>query len=102
MSGRWESSKTPYEVNTMVALAGCVFYLKVKTSNPPIKVARVQGEPAFIRKKKDGGYILAGKSSRLDTCAEDWEMLLDWSVSKGEVSPSAGEIRIPSVQSQGG
>lgn len=31
--GHWESSKTPYEVNTMVTLAGCVFISKVKTSN---------------------------------------------------------------------
>ena len=38
--GHWESSKTPYEVNTMVTLAGCVFISKVKTSNPPIKIAR--------------------------------------------------------------
>ena len=59
--GHWESSKTPYEVNTMVTLAGCVFISKVKTSNPPIKIARFRN--GNYRKKKDGGYILAGKSA---------------------------------------
>ena len=75
--GHWESSKTPYEVNTMVTLAGCVFISKVKTSNPPIKIARFRN--GNYRKKKDGGYILAGKSA-------------DWTVHevnlKVRVSPS--------------
>lgn len=38
--GHWESSKTPYKANTMVTLANCVFLSKVKTSNPPIRIAR--------------------------------------------------------------
>ena len=59
--GHWESSKTPYEVNTMVTLAGCVFISKVKTSNPPIRIARFRN--GSYRRKKDGGYILAGKSA---------------------------------------
>ena len=59
--GHWESSKTPYEVNTMVTLAGCVFISKVKTSNPPIRIARFKN--GNYRKKKDGGYILSGKSA---------------------------------------
>lgn len=66
--GHWESSKTPYEVNTMVTLAGCVFISKVKTSNPPIKIARFRN--GNYRKKKDGGYILAGKSA-------DWTVPAD-------------------------
>ena len=79
--GHWESSKTPYEVNTMVTLAGCVFISKVKTSNPPIKIARFRN--GNYRKKKDGGYILAGKSADW-TVHEDWEMLLDGRELKGE------------------
>lgn len=85
----WESSKTPYEVNTMVTLAGCVFISKVKTSNPPIKIARFRN--GNYRKKKDGGYILAGKSADW-TVHEDWEMLLDGRELKGESITFLGEF----------
>ena len=88
-AGHWESSKTPYEVNTMVTLAGCVFISKVKTSNPPIKIARFRN--GNYRKKKDGGYILAGKSADW-TVHEDWEMLLDGRELKGESITFLGEF----------
>lgn len=87
--GHWESSKTPYEVNTMVTLAGCVFISKVKTSNPPIKIARFRN--GNYRKKKDGGYILVGKSADW-TVHEDWEMLLDGRELKGESITFLGEF----------
>ena len=87
--GHWESSKTPYEVNTMVTLAGCVFISKVKTSNPPIKIARFRN--GNYRKKKDGGYILAGKSADW-AVHEDWEMLLDGRELKGESITFLGEF----------
>ena len=87
--GHWESSKTPYEVNAMVTLAGCVFISKVKTSNPPIKIARFRN--GNYRKKKDGGYILAGKSADW-TVHEDWEMLLDGRELKGESITFLGEF----------
>ena len=87
--GHWESSKTPYEVNTMVTLAGCVFISKVKTSNPPIRIARFKN--GNYRKKKDGGYILAGKSADW-TVHEDWEMLLDGRELKGESITVLGEF----------
>lgn len=87
--GHWESSKTPYEVNTMVTLAGCVFISKVKTSNPPIKIARFRN--GNYRKKKDDGYILAGKSADW-TVHEDWEMLLDGRELKGESITFLGEF----------
>ena len=87
--GHWESSKTPYEVNTMVTLTGCVFISKVKTSNPPIKIARFRN--GNYRKKKDGGYILAGKSADW-TVHEDWEMLLDGRELKGESITFLGEF----------
>ena len=87
--GHWESSKTPYEVNTMVTLAGCVFISKVKTSNPPIRIARFKN--GNYRKKKDGGYILAGKSADW-TVHEDWEMLLDGRELKGESITFLGEF----------
>lgn len=87
--GHWESSKTPYEVNTMVTLAGCVFISKVKTSNPPIRIARFKN--GNYRKKKNGGYILAGKSADW-TVHEDWEMLLDGRELKGESITFLGEF----------
>lgn len=87
--GHWESANTPYEVNTMVTLAGCVFISKVKTSNPPIKIARFRN--GNYRKKKDGGYILAGKSADW-TVHEDWEMLLDGRELKGESITFLGEF----------
>lgn len=87
--GHWESAKTPYEVNTMVTLAGCVFISKVKTSNPPIRIARFKN--GNYRKKKDGGYILSGKSADW-TVHEDWEMLLDGRELKGESITFLGEF----------
>lgn len=87
--GHWESSKTPYKANTMVTLANCVFISKVETSNPPIKIARFRN--GNYRKKKDGGYILAGKSADW-TVHEDWEMLLDGRELKGESITFLGEF----------
>lgn len=87
--GHWESAKTPYEVNTMVTLAGCVFISKVKTSNPPIRIARFKN--GNYRKKKDGGYILSGKSADW-TVHEDWDMLLDGRELKGESITFLGEF----------
>lgn len=87
--GHWESANTPYEGNTMVTLAGCVFISKVKTSNPPIKIARFRN--GNYRKKKDGGYILAGKSADW-TVHEDWEILLDGRELKGESITFLGEF----------
>lgn len=78
--GHWEAAKTPYKASTMVSFANCVFLSKVETSNPPIAVARFKD--GSFRKKKDGGYILAGRS--LDwTVHPDWEMLLDGRELKG-------------------
>ena len=87
--GHWESSKTPYKANTMVTLANCVFLSKVKTSNPPIRIARFRN--GSYRRKKDSGYILAGKSADW-TVHEDWEMLLDGRELKGESITFLGEF----------
>ena len=78
--GHWESSKTPYEVNSMVTLAGCVFISKVKTSNPPIRIARFKN--GSYRRKKDGGYILSGRSANR-TVHADWQEMV------APVGPSA-------------
>jgi hypothetical protein len=87
--GHWESSKTPYKANTMVTLANCVFISKVETSNPPIRILRVKSGN-FLR-KKDGGYILAGKSADWEV-NEDWDMLLDGRELKGESITFLGEF----------
>lgn len=78
--GHWEASKTPYAANTMVTLANCVFLSKVETSNPPIRISRFKS--GNYRRKKDGGYILAGSSVDWEVHS-DWTMLLDGRELKG-------------------
>lgn len=78
--GHWEASKTPYAANTLVTLANCVFLSKVETSNPPIRISRFKS--GNYRRKKDGGYILAGSSVDWEVHS-DWTMLLDGRELKG-------------------
>ena len=78
--GHWESSKTPYQANTLVSFYNCVFISNVKTSNPPIAIARFK-DGSYIR-QKNGGYILAGRSADF-TVHPDWTMLLDGRELKG-------------------
>ena len=78
--GHWEASKTPYAANTMVTLANCVFISNVETSNPPIRISRFKS--GNYRRKKDGGYILAGSSVDWEVHS-DWTMLLDGRELKG-------------------
>lgn len=87
--GHWESGKTPYKASTMVSFANCVFLSKVETSNPPIKIARFKN--GAFRRKKDGGYILAGKSADW-VVHEDWDILLDGRELKGESFNFLGEF----------
>lgn len=87
--GHWESGKTPYKANTLVSFANCVFLSNVETSNPPIRIARFKN--GSYRRKKDGGYILAGKSADW-TVHEDWEMLLDGRELKGDSITFLGEF----------
>lgn len=74
--GRWDATKTPYAANTMVSLYNCVFLSNVETSEPPIPIARFRD--GSFRRKRDGGYILAGSSSNPELVVHpDWTMLLD-------------------------
>lgn len=74
--GRWDATKTPYAANTMVSLYNCVFLSNVETSEPPIPIARFKD--GSFRRKRDGGYILAGSSSNPELIVHpDWTMLLD-------------------------
>jgi hypothetical protein len=74
--GRWDATKTPYAANTMVSLYNCVFLSNVETSEPPIPIARFKD--GSFRRKRDGGYILAGSSFNPELVVHpDWTMLLD-------------------------
>lgn len=87
--GHWEAAKTPYKSSTMVSFANCVFLSKVDTSTPPIAISLFNN--GNYRKKKDGGYILAGKSADWQV-HPDWEMLLDGRELKGESYNFLGEF----------
>jgi len=79
-AGHWESANIPYAKNSTVSFAGGSYLSKVETSNPPIKIARFRN--GSYRRKKDGGYILAGKSS-------DRTVHADWQEMVAPVGPSA-------------
>lgn len=97
--GHWESSKTPYEANTLVSFYNCVFISNVKTSNPPIAIARFK-DGSYIR-QKNGGYILAGRSADF-TVHPDWTMLLDGRELKGTSITFLGRLAAaPSNPSEG-
>ena len=78
--GHWEAGKTPYAANTLVTLYNCVFISNVETSEPPLAIARFKN--GNYRRKRDGGYILAGKYVDF-TVHQDWTMLLDGRELKG-------------------
>ena len=79
-AGHWESANTPYAKNSTVSFAGGSYLSKVKTSNPPIRIARFKN--GSYRRKKDGGYILAGRSANR-TVHADWQEMV------APVGPSA-------------
>lgn len=79
-AGHWESANTPYAKNSTVSFAGGSYLSKVKTSNPPIRIARFKN--GSYRRKKDGGYILAGRSANR-TVHVDWQEMV------APVGPSA-------------
>ena len=79
-AGHWESANTPYAKNSTVSFAGGSYLSKVETSNPPIKIARFRN--GRLRRKRDGGYILAGRSANR-TVHADWQEMV------APVGPSA-------------
>nr|DAM96865.1 MAG TPA: tail protein [Caudoviricetes sp.] len=79
-AGHWESANTPYAKNSTVSFAGGSYLSKVQTSNPPLPLLRVRGG-RYLR-RKDGGYILAGKRS-------DKAVNSDWQEMTSGVEPSA-------------
>lgn len=79
-AGHWISANTPYPKNSTVYFAGGSYLSKVDTSNPPIAISRFKN--GSYRRKRDGGYILAGKSS-------DRQVNPDWQEMVAPVDPSA-------------
>ena len=71
--GRWELAKLPVKANCIVEFAGDLFLSLLETYNPPYPIARFKN--GNYRRKRDGGYILAGNSAnkRLN---EDWRLFL--------------------------
>ena len=113
-AGHWEYAQTPYTKNQLVNFGRGTFLALTTTSNPPLAIARFK-DGSYIR-KKDGGYILAGRSADRKVNA-DWQMMswadespvlywLDCPViafnftSTG--SPSPGSVEVSCRQSRNG
>lgn len=73
--GHWEASQVPYAVNKLVNFGRGTFVALQETSEPPLPIARFK-DGTYMR-KKDGGYILAGKSADM-TVNPSWRMM-SWS-----------------------
>ena len=104
--GHWEASQVPYAVNKLVNFGRGTFVALQETSEPPLPIARFK-DGTYMR-KKDGGYILAGKFADMQVNA-DWQMM-SWSdeaetlywldcpisafslTSTGSASPSSVEV----------
>lgn len=68
--GNWVSSGVPYYKNDLVNFAYGSFVALRQTSNPPFPISRFKN--GSYRRKKDGGYILAGNGTTLN---EDWQVV---------------------------
>ena len=68
--GNWVSSGIPYQKNDLVNFAYGSFVALRQTSNPPFPISRFKN--GSYRRKKDGGYILAGNGTTLN---EDWQVV---------------------------
>ena len=73
--GHWEASQVPYAVNKLVNFGRGSFVALQETSEPPLPIARFK-DGTYMR-KKDGGYILAGRSADM-TVNPSWRMM-SWS-----------------------
>ena len=68
--GNWVSSGVPYYKNDLVNFAYGTFVALRQTNNPPFPISRFKN--GSYRRKKDGGYILAGNGTTLN---EDWQVV---------------------------
>ena len=67
--GRWEASQIPYYKNDLVSFTYGSFVALRETNEPPYPIAKYKN--GNYRRKKDGGYILAGASKNM-TLNPDW------------------------------
>lgn len=70
--GRWEASQIPYYKNDLVSFTYGSFVALRETNEPPYPIAKYKN--GNYRRKKDGGYILAGASKNM-TLNPDWQMV---------------------------
>lgn len=70
--GRWEASQAPYFKNDLVSFTYGSFLALRETNEPPYPIAKYKN--GNYRRKKDGGYILAGASKNM-TLNPDWQMV---------------------------
>nr|DAL66954.1 MAG TPA: tail protein [Caudoviricetes sp.] len=70
--GRWEASQVPYFKNDLVSFTYGSFLALRETNEPPYPIAKYKN--GNYRRKKDGGYILAGASKNM-TLNPDWQMV---------------------------
>lgn len=68
--GNWVSSGVPYYKNDLVNFAYGTFVALRQTNNPPYPISRFKN--GSYRRKKDGGYILAGNGTTLNA---DWQVV---------------------------
>lgn len=68
--GNWVSSGVPYYKNDLVNFAYGTFVALRQTNNPPYPISRFKS--GNYRRKKDGGYILAGTGGTLNS---DWQVV---------------------------
>ena len=68
--GNWVSSGIPYQKNDLVNFAYGTFVALRQTNNPPYPISRFKS--GNYRRKKDGGYILAGTGGTLNS---DWQVV---------------------------
>ena len=112
--GHWESSQVPYRLNQLVNFGRGTFVALQETSEPPLPIARFK-DGTYMR-KKDGGYILAGRSADM-TVNPSWRMMswndesetlywLDCPISAFSYtstgSPSPSSVEVTCKMSRGG
>ncbi|WP_289091083.1 hypothetical protein [uncultured Bacteroides sp.] len=70
--GHWTASSVPFYKNDLVNFAYGTFVALRETSEPPLAISRFKN--GNYRRKRDGGYILAGNSANM-TVHSDWQMM---------------------------
>ena len=70
--GQWTAGAVPFYKNDLVNFAYGTFVALRETSEPPMAISRFKN--GNYRRKRDGGYILAGNSANM-AVHSDWQMM---------------------------